>query len=164
MFEYSCCLREGGMGVPNQSVQINNWIVKISRVNVWGTRNIGLNNICQRNSFLSTHLILTLLNKLWIKNCCNYFCLSVFFFLKLYIPFDFLVLVAVSFNINSNMDSSFGQPLYHPRSQRTFDGASIATTTLGVALKQVDMSCPFHPEEQSSNYCIESKCYQPLCS
>lgn len=98
------------------------------------------------------------------KKLLHQFLPTFFLFLKLYIPFDFLFLVVVSFNINSNMDSSFGQPLYHPRSQRTFDGASIATTTLGVALKQVDMSCPFHPEEQSSNYCIESKCYQPLCS
>ena len=48
-------------------------------------------------------------------------------------------------NNNSNMDSSFGQPLYHPRSQKAFDGVSIATTNLGVALKAVDMPCGFHP-------------------
>lgn len=63
------------------------------------------------------------------------------------------------------MDSSFGYPhLYQPRSVRNFDAVSQATSALGVTLGQVDIPCPFHSDEQSSNYCIESKCHQPLCS
>jgi hypothetical protein len=63
------------------------------------------------------------------------------------------------------MDSSFGlSQHYQQRPTRTFDNVSQATSALGVSLKQVDIPCPFHMDEQSTNYCIESKCHQPLCS
>lgn len=63
------------------------------------------------------------------------------------------------------MDSSFGfPPHYQPRPARNFDNVSQATSVLGISLKQVDIPCPFHNDEQSSNYCTEAKCHQPLCS
>jgi hypothetical protein len=61
------------------------------------------------------------------------------------------------------MDSSFGNPLYQARPPKSFDTLS-QTTNMGGMLRNIDLPCAFHPEEQFSNYCLESKCYQPLCA
>lgn len=62
------------------------------------------------------------------------------------------------------MDSSFGYPYGNQsRSPRIVDGKSQVSGP-PINIKQVDIPCSFHADEQSMNYCTEPKCHQPLCS
>jgi len=59
------------------------------------------------------------------------------------------------------MDYSLSQRSYSP-SYRQMD--SLSQTSTNIPIKPIHLACNQHLDEPANNYCIEPKCYQPLCS
>jgi hypothetical protein len=65
------------------------------------------------------------------------------------------------------MDLSGNQRSFSPHQYRKADNLSQVSNysaSQAIALKPIELLCNHHTDEPCNNYCVEIKCFQPLCS
>jgi hypothetical protein len=64
------------------------------------------------------------------------------------------------------MDFGTNQRSLSPRQYRKMDNISQVSgySNPNIQLKPVELLCHLHTEEPCNNYCVEGKCFQPLCA